>query len=163
MPSWQTQVCATATAEKQGGVYCLIGNFAMSRSGMRGLDGVWSQTKALSWLDRQPVWLSRHQRQPGPARISPKVSAVPSTTSGQDGLLAWFFVLVRGSCYLASKAGMQYAPPFIFLSLRALVAGSRSGRYLTGCVELCRAWAETPVKARAHGVVPGARSFLAAV
>lgn len=35
-------------------------------------------------------------------------------------MLAWFFVLVWGSGYLASKAGMQYAPPFTFLSLRYL-------------------------------------------
>jgi len=32
--------------------------------------------------------------------------------------LAWFFVLVWGSGYLASKTGMQYAAPFTFLSLR---------------------------------------------
>lgn len=37
-----------------------------------------------------------------------------------DGALAWFFVLVWGSGYLASKAGMQDAPPFTFLSLRYL-------------------------------------------
>jgi drug/metabolite transporter (DMT)-like permease len=35
-----------------------------------------------------------------------------------DLLLAWFFVLVWGSGYLASKTGMQYAAPFTFLSLR---------------------------------------------
>ena len=35
-----------------------------------------------------------------------------------DALLAWFFVLVWGSGYLASKVGMQYAPPFTFLALR---------------------------------------------
>ena len=33
-------------------------------------------------------------------------------------LLAWFFVLIWGSGYLASKTGMQYAAPFTFLSLR---------------------------------------------
>jgi drug/metabolite transporter (DMT)-like permease len=33
-------------------------------------------------------------------------------------VLAWFFVAVRGSGYLASKTGLQYAPPFTFLSLR---------------------------------------------
>ncbi|HTN48290.1 MAG TPA: EamA family transporter [Burkholderiaceae bacterium] len=32
--------------------------------------------------------------------------------------LAWFFVTVWGSGYLASKVGMQYTPPFTFLSLR---------------------------------------------
>jgi drug/metabolite transporter (DMT)-like permease len=35
-----------------------------------------------------------------------------------DTSLAWFFVLVWGSGYLASKTGMQYAAPFTFLSLR---------------------------------------------
>jgi drug/metabolite transporter (DMT)-like permease len=35
-----------------------------------------------------------------------------------DLLLAWFFVLVWGSGYLASKTGMQYAAPFTFLALR---------------------------------------------
>jgi drug/metabolite transporter (DMT)-like permease len=35
-----------------------------------------------------------------------------------DLLLAWFFVLVWGSGYLASKTGMQYAAPFTFLTLR---------------------------------------------
>jgi drug/metabolite transporter (DMT)-like permease len=32
--------------------------------------------------------------------------------------LAWYFVLVWGSGYLATKAGIQYAPPFTFLTLR---------------------------------------------
>lgn len=35
-----------------------------------------------------------------------------------DSLLAWFFVLTWGSGYLASKAGMHYAAPFTFLTLR---------------------------------------------
>ena len=35
-----------------------------------------------------------------------------------DALLAWYFVIVWGSGYLASKDGLQYAPPFTFLSLR---------------------------------------------
>ncbi len=33
-------------------------------------------------------------------------------------LLAWFFVTAWGSGYLATKAGLQYAPPFTFLVLR---------------------------------------------
>ena len=41
-----------------------------------------------------------------------------SPTSAPSHLLAWFFVLVWGSGYLASKTGLQYAPPFTFLSLR---------------------------------------------
>ena len=44
-----------------------------------------------------------------PARLS---------DSRTDAMLAWFFVLVWGSGYLASKVGMQYAPPFTFLALR---------------------------------------------
>ena len=43
--------------------------------------------------------------------------ATPSD-SRTDAMLAWFFVLVWGSGYLASKVGMQYAPPFTFLALR---------------------------------------------
>jgi len=43
-------------------------------------------------------------------------AAHPATR--HDALLAWLFVLVWGSGYLASKVGMQYAPPFTFLSLR---------------------------------------------
>ncbi|MDB5841117.1 MAG: hypothetical protein JWQ23_3069 [Herminiimonas sp.] len=35
-----------------------------------------------------------------------------------DTLLAWFFVLVWGSGYLATKAGIHYAAPFTFLTLR---------------------------------------------
>lgn len=32
--------------------------------------------------------------------------------------LAWYFVVVWGSGYLATKVGLQYAPPFTFLTLR---------------------------------------------
>ena len=35
-----------------------------------------------------------------------------------NALLAWYFVAVWGSGYLATKVGLQYAPPFTFLSLR---------------------------------------------
>ena len=35
-----------------------------------------------------------------------------------DTLLAWYFVSVWGSGYLATKIGLQYAAPFTFLSLR---------------------------------------------
>lgn len=34
--------------------------------------------------------------------------------------LAWYFVTVWGSGYLATKVGLQYAPPFTFLTLRFL-------------------------------------------
>ena len=33
-------------------------------------------------------------------------------------LLAWYFVAIWGIGYVATKAGLQYAPPFTFLSLR---------------------------------------------
>jgi drug/metabolite transporter (DMT)-like permease len=35
-----------------------------------------------------------------------------------DQLLAWYFVAVWGSGFLATKVGLQYAGPFTFLSLR---------------------------------------------
>ncbi len=35
-----------------------------------------------------------------------------------DTLLAWYFVIVWGSGYLATKAGLHYAAPFTFLTLR---------------------------------------------
>jgi drug/metabolite transporter (DMT)-like permease len=35
-----------------------------------------------------------------------------------DNVLAWYFVIVWGSGFLATKTGIQYAAPFTFLSLR---------------------------------------------
>ena len=35
-----------------------------------------------------------------------------------DALLAWYFVIVWGSGYLATKLGLRYAAPFTFLTLR---------------------------------------------
>lgn len=35
-----------------------------------------------------------------------------------NALLAWYFVAVWGSGYIATKIGLQYAPPFTFLTLR---------------------------------------------
>lgn len=35
-----------------------------------------------------------------------------------DAALAWYFVTVWGSGFLATKVGLQYAPPFTFLTLR---------------------------------------------
>src|ERR1700690_4056517 len=35
-----------------------------------------------------------------------------------DSLLAWYFVVVWGSGFIATKGGLQYAAPFTFLSLR---------------------------------------------
>ncbi len=39
---------------------------------------------------------------------------------GLDAALAWYFVTVWGSGYVATKIGLQYAAPFTFLSLRYL-------------------------------------------
>ncbi len=38
-----------------------------------------------------------------------------------DNTLAWYFVIVWGSGFLATKTGIQYAAPFTFLSLRFAV------------------------------------------
>jgi drug/metabolite transporter (DMT)-like permease len=35
-----------------------------------------------------------------------------------DGLLAWYFVIVWGAGFLATKVGLQHAAPFTFLALR---------------------------------------------
>lgn len=42
----------------------------------------------------------------------------PLHRRNSSALLAWYFVVVWGSGYLASKVGLQYAPPFTFLTLR---------------------------------------------
>jgi drug/metabolite transporter (DMT)-like permease len=42
----------------------------------------------------------------------------PLARRNSSALLAWYFVVVWGSGYLASKVGLQYAPPFTFLTLR---------------------------------------------
>lgn len=39
---------------------------------------------------------------------------------GYDALLAWYFVTVWGSGFIATRIGLQYAPPFTFLTLRFL-------------------------------------------
>ena len=44
------------------------------------------------------------------------VTASPHRTS--SSWLAWYFVVVWGSGFLATKLGLQYAPPFTFLTLR---------------------------------------------
>jgi drug/metabolite transporter (DMT)-like permease len=37
-----------------------------------------------------------------------------------DAALAWYFVTIWGSGFIATKIGLQYAPPFTFLTLRFL-------------------------------------------
>jgi drug/metabolite transporter (DMT)-like permease len=46
------------------------------------------------------------------------VAKSPSERHWVDWLLAWYFVSVWGSGFLATKIGLQHAPPFTFLSLR---------------------------------------------
>src|SRR5690242_16418837 len=41
---------------------------------------------------------------------------------GFDTLLAWYFVTVWGCGFVATKIGIQYAPPFTFLTLRFIFA-----------------------------------------
>ena len=41
-----------------------------------------------------------------------------SERRGFDSFLAWYFVTIWGSGYLASKIGLQYVAPFTFLTLR---------------------------------------------
>lgn len=45
-------------------------------------------------------------------------SSISPRARRYDGLLAWYFVVVWGSGYLATKVGLQYAAPFTFLTLR---------------------------------------------
>ena len=49
---------------------------------------------------------------------SATVPTPASRTALPSPLLAWFFVFVWGSGYIATKAGLHYAPPLTFLSLR---------------------------------------------
>ena len=46
------------------------------------------------------------------------MSRDPSVRRGYDALLAWYFVSVWGSGFLATKVGLMHAAPFTFLSLR---------------------------------------------
>ena len=49
----------------------------------------------------------------------PGYQAVKSAPAHRtDALLAWYFVIVWGSGFIATKIGIQYAAPFTFLSLR---------------------------------------------
>ncbi len=42
----------------------------------------------------------------------------PSSARAYESLLAWYFVAIWGSGFIATKIGLQYAAPFTFLSLR---------------------------------------------
>jgi len=49
------------------------------------------------------------------------VKAAAPHAHRSDNFLAWFFVLVWGSGYIATKTGIQYAAPFTFLTLRFIL------------------------------------------
>jgi drug/metabolite transporter (DMT)-like permease len=52
-------------------------------------------------------------------RQSPNTTGSPQSFS--NAALAWYFVIIWGSGFLATKIGIQYAAPFTFLSLRFIV------------------------------------------
>ncbi|HEY4371222.1 MAG TPA: DMT family transporter [Burkholderiales bacterium] len=59
------------------------------------------------------------QNNPPPATVSAAPAApVSSAARFPSSFLVWYFVIVWGSGYLATKAGLQYAAPFTFLTLR---------------------------------------------
>jgi drug/metabolite transporter (DMT)-like permease len=47
-----------------------------------------------------------------------RMNRLPTRPFFSSPTLAWFFVTIWGSGYLATKLGLQYAPPFTFLTLR---------------------------------------------
>jgi drug/metabolite transporter (DMT)-like permease len=58
-----------------------------------------------------------------PSQTGVRVAAPGAALSGVAGrlpesVLAWYFVVVWGSGFIATKAGLQYAAPFTFLCLR---------------------------------------------
>ena len=53
-----------------------------------------------------------------PGHPGPPGSLPRAVRPWADSLLAWYFVAVWGSGFLATKVGLQYAAPFTFLSLR---------------------------------------------
>lgn len=55
------------------------------------------------------------------SRIFSLVAAPPTGRHWFDWLLAWYFVSVWGSGFLATKVGLQHAAPFTFLTLRFAV------------------------------------------
>ena len=59
--------------------------------------------------------------QPAPPVSGPSPAPARAPLHLASPLLAWYFVAVWGSGYLATKVGLQYAPPFTFLTLRFLL------------------------------------------
>jgi drug/metabolite transporter (DMT)-like permease len=72
------------------------------------------------------------------ARFPPNIATPNITPSAfaegaagrYDTLLGWYFVLVWGSGYLATKTALQYAAPFTFLSLRFAFGFTCMGAWL---------------------------------
>src|SRR5216117_3293181 len=64
---------------------------------------------------RQPLGLVQPLRHASPDRGAHR--RAPGAQQ-LKALLAWYFVAVWGAGYVATKLGLQYAPPFTFLSLR---------------------------------------------
>ncbi|TMI12372.1 MAG: DMT family transporter [Betaproteobacteria bacterium] len=64
---------------------------------------------------RQPLGPVQPLRHPSPDRGAHR--RAPGAQQ-LKALLAWYFVAVWGAGYVATKLGLQYAPPFTFLSLR---------------------------------------------
>lgn len=52
------------------------------------------------------------------AETPPARAAGPASRSGINALLAWYFVSVWGSGFVATKIGLEHTAPFTFLSLR---------------------------------------------
>jgi len=81
----------------------------------------------------------------------PESRPVAPAGHSSDRVLAWFFVWVWGSGYLATKTGLHYAPPFTFLALRFTLAAA----CLVPVLALRRArWPRAP-REWAHLVVAG--------
>lgn len=53
--------------------------------------------------------------------MSDRSDPAAESHSRLDTFLAWYFVAVWGSGFLATKVGLQYAAPFTFLSLRYVI------------------------------------------
>ncbi len=53
--------------------------------------------------------------------MTSSTAPTPAASGIASPILAWFFVVVWGSGYLATKIGLQYAPPFTFLATRFAV------------------------------------------
>ncbi len=53
--------------------------------------------------------------------VSPEARAARDRPTFSSSFLAWYFIFIWGSGFLATKAGIQYTAPFTFLCLRFIV------------------------------------------